>query len=567
MIFRLIHYILISLLLFSCSDTLSLLSENEPFRIESLDQGAFVSEKELLPVKINTYNSSSVSLNLVAELYDSQNNLLESITIENVDTNETVYFEELFHGLKNGVYTVNFSIFEEGESVYITTIPVFLQNEAIEEISLFSYSQEVYPVSYTIIQMESNISDEEDPYVIWISENETLKEGYYSEGLSELIWKSPVENGIYEISAYFYPEKPLNDTFSISPFSASLNIFVSDQISLSKHELDNSDSGYRSLYHFRGNVRDEVSDSDTYWSGEFLPTLSKNIPGIIVLNDSLVLEKPLIPLNNGDIIPFSIALNFTPGNYLNESSLFSTALQGARGLGIELKRTGQYLYRFTLISGNEENVIDFTMELSGNAYEELLFSYIPGDDISEFSLFLNGKSIDKVEVLYLNGPFIQGESKLGSFGDHSVFHELGVYSKEGIYGFSILSPDNEEIPEYLFYDNFETMNGDKYFLSDDSLKFHSGYVSLPPRSHLILELPDFSGVDSFNISILSDSPESVYINETRLHAEDNIFIISVYDTVFRNIEGIDILRNATNYLSIRNEGENETIIYEMKISQ
>ena len=243
------------------------------------------------------------------------------------DTLPAFYFPA---DLPMGMYKLIFEVrgeggilFEKSQSVFFTGDTPFILK------GLASYPPGTGPSSttllipqsvYLLMVAEYESGEDLDPYFIWSFGAKRLAEGFASEGLDRLLWKTPSTDGFHRLQVEMLPDRP---SFGSDPvfrgFSSELAIATSSSAPLPG--LPGPNSAYLSIFRFLGNLDHTGSKDTESWNlmvpEDLKPEWSRFDSGYGLTLDpqeAYKSEGTLFPVADGAFTPHALTILLSPGD-------------------------------------------------------------------------------------------------------------------------------------------------------------------------------------------------------------------------------------------------------------
>jgi hypothetical protein len=276
-------------------------------------------------------------------------------------------------GLEIGRYTLVFQVQGEREALYRIDKPFYFTADAEFSIGdvhsylpgFFAGSPLIPPGTTVLLEARIAADQRLDPYVIWYNGRRRIGEGFLSEGINRIMWKTPEQTGFHNVRAELFPFKPLGPG---GGRVKELSLPVS-----SKHEalgyFSEPGTPFIHRYHLGGNLQDFKNPGleQALWSRE--DTLPRWLPGSGIYG--LVLERGDVYTLPGS--PFilganqqgkgQVRLRFKPlGAGILLKALFKAGSSSQDALEMSLFSTGKALW-LKLQGGGETQTTELGAEL------------------------------------------------------------------------------------------------------------------------------------------------------------------------------------------------------------
>ncbi len=418
--------------LLSCNENTLFMPEMdlEPeVSLETIRDGEIISQEEGIPFSL-LYTSGSKgeevtvsSLEIFIE--DAENNRVREIVLSEEDLAVESDLLLDIQDLPEGVYSVNFMIYEKEELLSEKRVYFFNTQSPPSLLSVSAYPPVFYPGSEGILQANLETEEEDDPYLRWKLGDSVQGEGYLSQGLDKLAIPAPVTEGIYSVQVEVFPEGPPEDISYpfISEINQTLEIFVSKDVEPGPNELTPNFS-YYSVLHFQGNLRDQgirtdlaegVSEEDgAVPVGEPHVDIWERMFGYYLNgNSGFSLDGIVLPFyRNGNLSPFSLNFRLMVEELKENSTLLDTYLTDDTFKFRVFSTEEGKLNAHIRADGKETVITSEYPLLNPKTAVSLSISVLPQEDSTIVMWFLNGILVSLSEISFpirLTAPIGIGE--------------------------------------------------------------------------------------------------------------------------------------------------------------
>jgi hypothetical protein len=443
---------LLSLLLLAACSDLSLLSPDTSgsagIEVRSLAQGGIVQPEQPIGFLVHGDKDSKAPLLLEIALDNVSGQSVWSSSQESPLTDEELALR--LPALETGEYRLTFNLSRSSSPVVSKEIAFFYVQAPYAISGISSYPPTIQPENRILLRAELACPKGADPYLRWTQAGRVLGRGRLSEGLGQISWQAPKQEGVYPVQVELFPVAPAGATDY--PFASSLTLtaqlYVTAAAAASSDELGPKDS-YFSLFHFAGSLRDEVSGAEAEAFGPVAP-LPDGRRGYRLAPDSGIrYGRMILPLNGETLAPCTLTIRLAiEGGNAGRDLLSVQSPNRTFRLALSLDAEGLPLASLDLPAAPGLRLASGIKSLAAGAAHRLDLSLIPSDKSLTALWFLDGEQTraERLEVRPA-GLSAEGQTLIGGAnGFRGELSELGVYYRDerkrpsvdpGIYRFAM----------------------------------------------------------------------------------------------------------------------------------
>ncbi len=309
-----------ALVMTSCGDV-SILNpadtESHTLEVKSVSQGGTLNLGEPLVISVSSPSEEEVPTHLDIKLVGEDGSVVASQSVDDPEIDSDITIE--FPGLETGRYKIEFTLYGE-ESVLLEKELTFFYTTG----SYFIHGIESFPPvnppgSNVLLKVLLEVPEGSDPYIRWKQAENLLDSGLLSEGIANIFWQSPKDDGVYSITVELFPVPPQAGT---DFFFQSSNIMKTELYISSSEDQQSSDStpreSYYSLFHLQGNLADSGSGFsenellDATEIGHLEPAVHENILGYrFSANSGFSVPRFVLPVEYEALKPFTLSLGIS----------------------------------------------------------------------------------------------------------------------------------------------------------------------------------------------------------------------------------------------------------------
>lgn len=444
-----IFILLAGLLLGSCSDV-SMFSpsvkESVGVNVLSLSDGDSIEGDQPIDFIIQTQQQSAepelleITLNAVTEQGVEQS--VWNTSISSPLTDEAL--ELLLPELETGQYTIVFTVVDAEGAREQEKISFFYTNGEYAIQGVNSSPSTPMAGYETVLEADLLYPEGANPYIRWSQEDVVLAKGSLADGLQQVTWAAPEQQGVYSIRVEMFPvPPPLGGDFDFSSsVELTAELFVSAQSLLTEDELVPEDSpfyyaSYYALFHLNGSLRNsglgtQNTAEEAQGFGQVGWNNDKGIMGLQTGSGSgLRFPLNVLPILQGQLSPCTVTFKLIPtdenaGQNLlvidqNEDFQFRIFFDSDGELVATIGIGDELLYLPSGISG-----------LDPGNYHRIDLSLVPLQDQLQALWFLDGRQTASVVEAPLPADLSQEGQTLisGINGFTGTITEMGVYYQD-----------------------------------------------------------------------------------------------------------------------------------------
>lgn len=517
-----VFFLIIIILLFSCSDVSEFLFETEQsIEIRSIDNGFIFKEGEKLPLSI-LFHGNIIPESFSVVIFDDEGTSWGQTDVL-IPFSEDEYNTALLipEELPDGKYIFHIRVYEKEKEISFKEIIIFKTDGDYSIEQLISMPHETRAGKDVLIYADLTYPEDSDPFLRWMINGKILNEGFLSEGLDSLHLISEMKAGIYKINLYVFPE--FCDTSMFSSVTTSTEIVVSDE-PLPEADSFFPEDEYSLLFHFSGDsIPLDDENFTVITSGKITAeSLDNKLVYSFSGNNGLSVSGSILPKLSGALTPFSINGRISPfdmfsgGNLLkftsDDEDLFTISLNNSNHLVFEMG--DQYsLSRFAI-----SEMTEFSIQV------------IPSAKTLEIRWFYNGieGGRDVLSNTFLQGTSVQTVVLGGSEDLESaqfLVDELGIYVGDKLNS-KVDSSQFKRIKEYALRENlilaegFDTIDGDHSIEPGERFSLYSFPLSIR-ETEVVLSLPAADKKNYWNL-VFENSDGVILADLSQIYAFEEI---------------------------------------------
>jgi hypothetical protein len=323
-----------ALVISSCGDVSILnpaVEEGPTLEVKSVSQGGTLNLGDPVTFRLSSPSEEEQATNLDIKLVDENGAVVASQSLSDPSTEADITID--FPGLETGRYRIEFTLYGEDTILLEREITFFYITGSYLINGIESFPPVNPPSSNVLLKALLDVPEGSDPYIRWKQAENLLASGVLSEGIANIYWQAPNDDGVYSISVELFPVPPLEGTdFSFQ----SANIMKTELYISSSEDQQSSDfaprESYFSLFHLQGSLSDSGSGfseselSDAIEIGYLEPAVHENILGYRFTADSgFRVPRFLLPVEYEELKPFTLSLGIS----------LETLVSGARIISLE----------------------------------------------------------------------------------------------------------------------------------------------------------------------------------------------------------------------------------------
>jgi len=504
---RVAGIILLSLLLlFACSD-LSLLSPqaatSASIEVRSLAQGGIVQPDQPISFLVRGDKDNKAPLLLEIGLANVSGQSVWSSSQESPLIDEELALR--LPSLETGEYRLTFNLSRASSPVVGKEITFFYVKEPYGITGISSYPPTILPESRILLRAELSCPRGADPYLRWTQAGRLLGKGLLSEGLGQVSWQAPKQEGVYAVQVELFPVAPAGgaDYSFASSLALTAQLYVTAAAAASADELGPKDS-YFSLFHFAGSLRDEAAGAEAEAFGIAAPMPDGRRGYRLAPDSGIRYGRPILPLDGGALAPCTLTLRLTleQGN-AGRNLLIVQGRNRAFRLALSLDSSGLPLASLDLPASPGLLLHSGIKSLPAGEEHRLDLSLIPSAKSLTALWFLDGEqtSAESLKVEPVGLP-AEGQTLIGGEnGFGGQINELGVYYRDerkrpsvdpGIYRFMMERKYGRRLALAEGFEGFYLPEGFRVE-PDTAARLAEGRLALEPASGLNLPFFDLNG--------------------------------------------------------------------------
>ena len=513
---------LLSLLLLAACSDLSLLSPETAgsagIEVRSLAQGSIVQPDQPISFLVRGDKDGKAPLLLEVALTNVSGQSVWSSNQESPLTDEELALR--LPALEAGEYRLSFNLSRASSPLASKEITFFYVQGPYAITGISSYPPTIQPENRILLQAELSYPQGADPYLRWTQGGRMLGKGRLSEGLGQISWQAPKQEGVYPVQVELFPVAPAGG--ADYPFASSLaltaQLYVTAAAAVSSDELGPKDS-YFSLFHFAGSLRDETSGAEAEAFGLAAP-LTDGRRGYRLAPDSGIrYGRFILPLNGEILAPCTLTIRLAlEGNNAGRDLLSVQSSDRRFRLALSLDAEGRLLASLDLPAASGLSLASGIKSLAAGDAHRIDLSLIPSEKSLTALWFLDGEQTgaENLEVSP-SGLAAEGQTLIGGAnGFRGELTELGVYYRDerkrpstdpGIYRFAMERKYGRRL---ILAEGFEGFYLPEGFSVEPAAaaRLSEGRLALEPAGGLNLPFFDLNGelAQEMELEILLASP-------------------------------------------------------------
>ncbi len=287
----------------------------------------------------------------------------------------------------------------------------------------------------------SSEAENRGPWIRWRVDGEVVASGPLSDGLDELEWQSPEDEGVHRFRVDLYPFEPgQGDEFSFdSEISVRNEVYVGRGDDDGEAEFGPADS-YFSLFRFQGMVRDEGvrgSLNNSFREGESFgdPELRVERNGLgyyLDGNSGFEISGVAVPFLGSSLAPFSLNTILRPDGTPSNGVIFATTEEGGAGFRLELRTDSEGIPRLVLENDGTRGESSARYPVFDEESVRLSVSVSPGTEYTTVLWFVDGRlaSIDRIDLGFPASPL--GDSPANAARQRVISNPEEISLRDGI---------------------------------------------------------------------------------------------------------------------------------------
>ena len=493
------------LTLISCGDS-SFFSATEvgthSVTVKNPSQGGMLDKSQALIFTVHSPESDEAPAQLDINLYTPEGDKVAAQTIMRPGSDEDLALD--FPDLEPGQFEIEFILYGQDAILAETRQTFFLVEGIYEIVGIESFTPVIFPESTVLLKAELSVPEGADPYIRWKQNNESIYTGSLSEGMDEIFWSAPIDEGVYSLSVELFPAAPSGERDFGFTSSVLMNteLYVSSERSNSEKDLGPRES-YYSLYNLNDHLIDvgagigKSGGNDSEVFGEILPVSSQGILGYRLSGESgFRIPRFIFPSVYGDLSPFTLSLGLRP-NELNEGIQIVHASAGDGAFSLTIFLNDNLSPTVLIETGSEQILVPSEIEWDIGVRYLLSLSILPVPDRPGIVVtwLLDGAAVStSTHTMSLTGLEGAGETIIGAeeSGFVGVLDEIGVFYKNAEGKPSIDSEifttgmQQKFGQRLIFAEGFDGQNLPDDLLVIGEAELESGFLKLPPSGEIIL---------------------------------------------------------------------------------
>jgi hypothetical protein len=434
----------IALVLSSCGDVSILTTEEEEshtLEVKSVAHGGTLALGSPVVFSLDSPLEPSPT-NLDIKLVDENGIVVASQSIKDPETGRDISLD--FPDLNTGRYRIEFALYSEDSVLLEEDLTFFYITGTYLIHGIESFPPVNPPASVVLLKALLEVPEGSDPYVRWKQGGSLLQSGVLSEGIANIYWQAPKDDGVYSISVELFPVPPLKGR----DFSFQSDNIMETELYISSSEDQESNvfaprESYFSLFHLQGDLYDRGNGSadapltDATAIGLLEPAVHENILGYrFAAGSGFAVPRFILPVEYEVLQPFTLSVGIS----------LEALTEGARIISIEAEEEQFALDLYigddlkpaavlTVASTSQPLPSEFP-ELQVNKRYILSLSIQPDPDSQTLTAkwYLDGVAAG---ATVLEGVGAAGLSNRGTTvvagegGFAGILDEIGVYYRDG----------------------------------------------------------------------------------------------------------------------------------------
>ncbi len=472
---------------------------NDEVVVKSIEDGAFLSEGDEIPLDLE-YDPDEVVLDtLTIELFSSNGELIASQQLGYADLRQGQLPSIDLPDINPGLYTIEYTAYDsEGEIKLNREIAFFFTDGVYSVKNITSYPPVITPNTEALLAAQLQYPADAEPYIRWSMGDEVLSEGHNSDKLQ---WNAPDSEGVYSITVELFPFAPPSGTYD---FSSTAYMEAEFFVTGGRNTGENGfypNKHYYSIFHFQGNWND---DGVRPVNGAVNPVGSPevdvrgNVFGYYLDGSSgFKVNHMLLPVENESLSPFTAKVKLYVDKRPKNKSFFSTRTEDGT-FSFSLSTNEEGVLESTIVSGARSVTSSSGVLLSPNSAYTIALSVVPGMQSVTMQWFIDGNAVEIEEKGFSFGRIGQkGSAAIGGpDGFQGVIDEFGIFFKD--------SRNRAAIDPNIYYEKASEQHGSDLIYAEgfdglyfpDSLKknnlvtVENGHLVIKPNGEI--QLPELA---------------------------------------------------------------------------
>ncbi len=433
-----------ALVITSCGDV-SILNpadtESHTLEVKSVSQGGTLNLGEPLVFSVSSPFEEEVPTHLDIKLVGEDGSVVASQSMDDpeIDSDITVEFPDL----GTGHYRIQFTLYGEDSVLLEKDLTFFYTTGSYFIHGIESFPPVNPPGSNVLLKVLLDVPEASDPYIRWKQAENLLDSGLLSEGIANIYWQSPKDDGVYSISVELFPVPPLTGTdFSFQ----SSNIMKTELYISSSEDQQSNDftprESYYSLFHLQGSLADSGSGFteneilDATEIGHLEPAVHENILGYrFSASSGFSVPRFVLPVEYEALKPFTLSLGISVDNLDGGARIITMETEGGT-LTMDL-HIGEDLIPAAAVTVGSQSFVSSSgfPELQIEKRFVLSLSIQPESESQSFTAkwYLDGTAYGSTTFngVALTGLPNGGVTVIGGDGGFSgILDEIGVYYRD-----------------------------------------------------------------------------------------------------------------------------------------
>jgi len=440
-------WLLLLVLVVSCGTESFFSADEKLYSIEvtSITEGQTLAKDDWISFDVSAGEEEVAPSLLLINLYGADTEPIAELTVpkEEIEQEEhRLDFDNL--ELATGYYEIEFILYG-GESVLTEKrIPFFYAADRYGIWGVEASLPVIYPAAKVLLKANLALPEDADPYIRWIQDKAVLASGTLAEGLDQIYWLAPEEEGVYSLTVELFPVPPPEEM----EFRLNSSIYMDTELYVSSNVKSENDlmprDSYYSLLHMNGTLADigacagdsEKGLADAQEIGLLEPVAREGNLGFLITNSAgFLIPRFILPLEDGYLAPFSLSMGITLES-LDAGLRFLRAASGEQAFALTLFLNEDLAPAALLAAGLEELLIPSGMApLSTDVRYLFTVSLRPQAEEGFYELiwYVDGREKNRLVFELPMDPLpAAGETRVGGSGGFNGFlDELAVYYRDG----------------------------------------------------------------------------------------------------------------------------------------
>ncbi|HEY9595118.1 MAG TPA: hypothetical protein VHE79_11610 [Spirochaetia bacterium] len=220
--------------------------------------------------------------------------------------------------LPSGLYRLDFVLYSAGDVVQKKSTSFFVADAADgwKITGIRSFPPVITSAATVMLKAELSVPSGADPYLRWSWKGKVIARGTVSQGLNQILWTAPSDEGVYTILLEMFPSTPPSgsDFTFTSTLSMSTDVFVSGSKSLGTGDLGPEPS-YLTLLHMQATLADSGAGAR---GTDRSQAVAIGAPEVVALSDAFGYRLDgtngiripwfALPVDSNGVGPFTISL-------------------------------------------------------------------------------------------------------------------------------------------------------------------------------------------------------------------------------------------------------------------